>query len=117
MKEYNIFYDFNKEEIDNGMVIYSKSDMNEKSNISKTYDINNNSINVNSTRTNSRKKNKSDSNSISNPNSFNINENCVKMVIALGFKKEYIVKYLEKNELNQATAAYYLHSNYENIKC
>ena len=39
------------------------------------------------------------------------------MVVALGFKKEYIVKYLEKNELNQATAAYYLYSNYENIKC
>ncbi len=69
------------------------------------------------TRTNSRKKNKNNFKSISNPNSFNINENFVKMIIDLGFIKEYIVKCLEKNELNQATAAYYLFSNYENIKC
>ena len=39
------------------------------------------------------------------------------MVSNLGFKKDYVVKCLEKNELNQATAAYYLFSIYENIKC
>ena len=68
------------------MLINSKNDMNEESNIDKVYDnpkiyiLNNNSINVNSTRTNSRKKNKNknNSNSISNPNSFNINEIFVK---------------------------------------
>ncbi len=39
------------------------------------------------TRTNSRKKNKNNFKSISNPNSFNINENFVKMIIDLGFIK------------------------------
>jgi hypothetical protein len=104
------------------MLINSKSDMNEESNIGKVYDnpkiyiLNNNSINVNSTRKNSRKKNKNNSNSISNPNSSNINDNFVKMVSDLGFKKDYVIKCLEKNVLNQATAAYYLFSIYDNIK-
>ena len=39
----------------------------------------------------------------------------VNKVCELGYKEEYIIKCLEKNELNQATAAYYLFSNYEGI--
>ena len=126
VKEFNINYELNNnEEIDNGMLINSKSDIDEELNNSKNNDNpksiilnnNNNSININSTRTNSRKKNKNNSNSISNPNSFNINDHFVKMVSALGYKKDYVVKCLEKHELNQATAAYYLFSIYENISC
>ena len=49
-------------------------------------------------------KNKNISESSSNFNNFSINDNFVKMVSNLGFKKDYIVKCLEKNELNQATA-------------
>ena len=124
VKEYNINYELNNnEEIDNGMLINSKTDINEEINNSKINDNhqsinlnNNNSVNINSTRTNSRKKNKNNSNSISNPNSSNINDNFVKMVSDLGFKKDYVIKCLEKNVLNQATAAYYLFSIYDNIK-
>ena len=111
VKEFNINYELNNnEEIDNGMLINSQSDINEELNNSKINDnpksiyLNNNSINGNSTRTNSRKKNKNISESSSNFNNFSINDNFVKMVSNLGFKKDYIVKCLEKNELNQATA-------------
>ena len=47
-------------------------------------------------------KNKNISESSSNFNNFSINDNFVKMVSNLWFKKDYIVKCLEKNELNQA---------------
>ena len=121
VKEYNINYELNNnEEIDNGMLINSKTDINDELNNSKINDnpksYNNNSININSTRTNSMKKNKNTSCSILNPY-FSINENCVKMVSDLGYKKDYVIKCLDKHELNQATAAYYLFSIYENIKC
>ena len=51
-----------------------------------------------------------------NNNSFIINDYFVNMVVDLGYKKDYVIKCLEKNELNPATAAYYLFSIYENIK-
>jgi len=38
------------------------------------------------------------------------------MVSDLGYHEEYVIKSLEKNELNHATAIYYLFSNYENVK-
>ena len=38
------------------------------------------------------------------------------MVVDLGYKRDFVIKCLEKNELNPATAAYYLFSIYENIK-
>ena len=38
------------------------------------------------------------------------------MVSDLGYDEEYVIKSLEKNELNHATAIYYLFSNYENVK-
>ena len=63
VKEFNINYELNNnEEIDNGMLINSQSDINEELNNSKINDnpksiyLNNNSINGNSTRTNWRKK-------------------------------------------------------------
>ena len=45
-----------------------------------------------------------------------INKTFVKMVSDLGYDEEYVTKCLEKNELNHATAIYYLFSNYENVK-
>ena len=63
VKEFNINYELNNnEEIDNGMLINSQSDINEELNNSKINDnpksiyLNNNSINDNSKRTNWRKK-------------------------------------------------------------
>ena len=45
-----------------------------------------------------------------------INKECLKIVSDLGYKEDYVIKSLENNELNHATAIYYLFSNYENIK-
>ncbi len=45
-----------------------------------------------------------------------INRECIKIVSELGYKEDYIIQSLENNELNHATAIYYLFSNYENIK-
>ena len=45
-----------------------------------------------------------------------INKDFVKMVSDLGYDEEYVTKCLERNELNHATAIYYLFSNYENVK-
>ena len=41
-------------------------------------------------------------------NEINFDDNIIKYVENLGFKKEYVVKSLELNELNYATATYYL---------
>ena len=49
-------------------------------------------------------------------NTLVINDVIVQMVVDLGFKRDYVKKCIEKNELNQATTAYYLFANYENIK-
>ena len=39
---------------------------------------------------------------------FKIDEEVIKYVENFGYKKEYIIKSLELNELNHATATYYL---------
>ena len=111
VKEFNINYELNNnEEIDNGMLINSKNDLisgevnNSKNNIS-------NSI-INS-KSNLQKKNEQH---INHTNSFIINEYFVNMVVDLGYNRDFVIKCLEKNELNPATAAYYLFSIYENIK-
>ena len=41
-------------------------------------------------------------------NTFNFDNNAIKYVESFGYKKEYIIKSLELNELNHATATYYL---------
>ena len=38
------------------------------------------------------------------------------MVSDLGYDEDYVIKCLEKKELNHATTVYYLFSNYENVK-
>ena len=108
VKEFNINYELNNnEEIDNGMLINSKNDLIcEEVNNSKN-NISNSGIVV---KSNIQNKNNN------NNNSFIINDYFVNMVVDLGYKKDYVIKCLEKNELNPATAAYYLFSIYENIK-
>ena len=108
VKEFNINYELNNnEEIDNGMLINSKNDLIcEEVNNSKN-NISNSGIVV---KSNMQNKNNN------NNNSFIINDYFVNMVVDLGYKKDYVIKCLEKNELNPATAAYYLFSIYENIK-
>ena len=55
-------------------------------------------------------------NKITRGNLLSINDYFVKKVEELGYDRDYIIKCLEKNELNSATTAYYLFSIYENIK-
>jgi hypothetical protein len=50
-----------------------------------------------------------------NSNAQVVNDKVLHMVSKLGYKKEDVVKWLDKNELNQATTVYYLLLNYENM--
>ena len=116
-KELNMNFELNNnQEIDNGMLINSKDELvlneNEKEkeqleNYIKHININNNK------ETNKSKKNHRPNSPYKQPP---INKNFVKMVCQLGYNEDYVVKSLEKNELNHATTIYYLFSNYENIK-
>ena len=115
-KELNINYELNNNgEIDNGILINSKMNLitdEIPNNNSKVEKISDNEENINSHRNQSKKSinNKENINS----QKFTINDYIVGLVADLGFNKDYIVKCLEKNELCQATAAYYLFLNYEN---
>jgi hypothetical protein len=51
--------------------------------------------------------NRDDNNEIKNKE-INLDESIIKYIENLGYKKEYIIKSLELNELNYATATYYL---------
>ena len=118
VKEYNMNYELNNnEEIDNGMLIDSKNEL-----ISLKDDINNNEKNVYLVKNNNNKDNKSNNyqNKKHRPSSPYrpppINKDFVKMVSDLGYDEDYVIKCLEKKELNHATTVYYLFSNYENVK-
>ena len=118
-KEFNMNYELNNnEEIDNGMLINSKNEListeEEKDNNEKNiYLVKNNNI-INKIKTNIQNKKKHRPSSPYRPPP--INQTFVKMVSDLGYDDEYVIKSLEKNELNHATAVYYLLSNYENVK-
>jgi hypothetical protein len=43
-----------------------------------------------------------------------LDERAIKQVESLGYLKDYIIKWLINNELNYATASYYLFNNYDN---
>ncbi|MCQ2819024.1 MAG: protein kinase, partial [archaeon] len=140
VREYNINYELNNnEEIDNGVLINSKFDMQSgdkhnfssnslKINVSREDPIEDKVFSaskkkaqtgVNSSRgKNSRKKNKETNGNTYNDDTYTLilKDKIVQMVVELGYKKDYVIKCLEKNELNQATTAYYLFLNYENIK-
>ena len=70
-------------------------------------------IGVEKEKSNKNKKNHRPSSPYKQPP---INKVFVKMVCGLGYDEDYVIKSLEKNELNHATTIYYLFSNYENIK-
>ena len=114
IKEFNMNYELNNnEEIDNGMLINSKEEpiMKESNNDEKL---------ENYVKNNNSRKNIIRSQNIHRPSSPYkqppINNYIVKMVSEFGYGEDYVIKSLEKNELNHATAIYYLLSNYENIK-
>ena len=117
-KECNMNYELNNnEEIDNGMLINSKDELvlneneNEKEQL-ENYIKQNNNYNTNIMTNKSKKLHRPTSPYKQPP----INPYFVKMVCQLGYNEDYVVKCLEKNELNHATTIYYLFSNYENIK-
>ena len=115
-KEFNMNYELNNnEEIDNGMLINSKDELvinnKEKDNL-ENYISNNNNSNTYHENNKSKKSHRPSSPYRQPP----INNYFVKMVSKLGYDEDYVVKSLEKNELNHATTIYYLFSNYENIK-
>jgi len=109
----------NNEEIDNGMLINSKDELviedSNKENTNKNNEKLENYVkNNNCTKEiNKNKKNHRPSSPYKQPP---INKYFVKMVCELGYDEDYVIKSLEKNELNHATTIYYLFSNYENIK-
>ena len=118
VKEFNMNYELNNnEEIDNGMLINSKDELvledtnkdNKSGEQLENYVKNNNYVKD----INKNKKNHRPNSPYKQPP---INKHFVKMVSELGYNEDYIIKSLEKNELNHATAIYYLFSNYENIK-
>lgn len=125
VKEFNINYELNNnEEIDNGMLINSKYDIeaNNNNNVSLHQDNNNNNH-----KQGNNNKEKSSCSSYRHPrkgkelisqslNAFAINESILKMVSDLGYRKDYVSKCLMNNVLCQATTIYYLLLNYENLK-
>ena len=120
VKEFNMNYELNNnEEIDNGMLINSKDELvmddSNMENNDKIDDQLENYVKKNNyvKETNKNRKNHRPSSPYKQPP---INNYFVKMVCELGYDEDYVVKSLEKNELNHATTIYYLFSNYENIK-
>ena len=127
VKEFNMNYELNNnEEIDNGMLINTKNElisMEEGKEGINDKDIENekniylvkksNLINKNKNSNLQNIKKHRPSSPYRPPP---INKTFVKMVSDLGYDEEYVTKCLEKNELNHATAIYYLFSNYENVK-
>jgi serine/threonine protein kinase len=121
-KEFNMNYELNNnEEIDNGMLINSKNDLvsieddeikESEKNIYLVKNNNYNSSNRNKISNEQNKKHRPSSPYRPPP----INKIFVKMVSDLGYDEEYVIKCLEKKELNHATTVYYLFSNYENVK-
>ena len=115
VKEFNMNYELNNnEEIDNGMLINSKDELvlNEDTDDKLENYIKNNNY-LKDKEINKNKKSHRPNSPYKQPS---INKYFVKMVSELGYDEDYVIKSLEKNELNHATTIYYLFSNYENIK-
>ena len=114
VKEFNMNYELNNnEEIDNGMLVNSKDELvvnNKEKDQLENYIKNTSYINQES---NKNKKSHRPNSPYKQPP---LNPYFLKMVANLGYSEEYVIKSLEKNELNHATTIYYLFSNYENIK-
>ena len=98
-KELNMLYELNNnEEIDNGIIINSKtnSTRSNKLNISQEYDFINNNNNVN-------EKEK-------------INDNILDKIEELGYNREFASNIIETNELSHVYAIYFLLNNYDKIQ-
>ena len=111
-KEFNMNYELNNnEEIDNGMLINSKNDLisledNEiKDSEKNIYLVKNNDVSDKNKNTNLQNKKHRPSSPYRPPP---INKDFVKMVSDLGYDEDYVIKCLEKKELNHATTIYYL---------
>ena len=122
IREFNMNYELNNnEDIDNGYLINSKNELELVNNNEEEENKDNcsneniyiikkgNSHNLN---IRNNKKHRPSSPYRKPP----INKTFVKLVSDLGYNEDYVINCLEKNELNHATAIYYLFSNYENVK-
>ena len=83
-----------------------KVNENNNSNDNKINILDNNNNLCDLSNKNSNKKNKDTMST--NSATFYVDENCIKFVEDFGYKREFIMKSLEGNEINHATACYYL---------
>ena len=127
-KVLNRLYELNNNgEIDHGVLINQKSEKKEKE--MDINDINNNELDDELIEDNNKKFNsnnnnnnelsekhlkKNDSN-LTDSSTLTIDESILKNMESLGYKKEYIQKTLNNNELNYASATYYLLLNQTDV--
>ena len=125
VQEINRLYEIhNNYEYDQGYIIEKKEILRKKLKVSiKNSFENDNNKNNNINNMMSKKKDIFDENNnilkinvSMNTDNFILNEEAIKYVENFGYKKEYIIKSLEGNELNHATATYYLRLSLKNSK-
>ena len=126
VKEYNLNYELNNnQEVDNGMLIKTKSDMS-----SLISDKNNSVISHNDEKNKKEKDNNIsfESKDDLNKNDMNANENgnyineknpktikILNEIESFGYKKEYVINCIKNNILCHASTIYYLLKNYGDI--
>ena len=126
VKEYNLNYELNNnQEVDNGMLIKTKSDMS-----SLISDKNNSVISHNDEKNKKEKDNNIsfESKADLNKNDMNANENgnyineknpktikILNEIESFGYKKEYVINCIKNNILCHASTIYYLLKNYGDI--
>ena len=114
VKEHYRLYELNNnKEIDNGIMIYSQLNSNSLRNSIQSKD---NSLIQNINNDMNKYDNLKDK--LNNKNKKKDNDkidNILKQLEYLGYNREYILKCLKNNELNYATASYYLMKNYDDI--
>ena len=120
VKEFNMLYELNNnKEVDNGMLINSKIHTNTNSLI--VNDLNENSqVKTESVICFEEEGNVNDDKKIVIENNNEINEQkkeekILEKIEKMGYNKKYVKDCLENNVLCQATAAYFLLMNYDNI--
>ena len=120
VKEFNMLYELNNnKEVDNGMLINSKIHTNTNSLI--VNDLNENSqVKTESVICFEEEGNVNDDKKIVIENNNEINEQkkeekILEKIEKMGYNKNYVKECLENNVLCQATAAYFLLMNYDNI--
>ena len=113
VREFNMNYELNNNgECDNGILINMKTESNFlNSTINNESNLNNNNINENNFEDEFYSENKK-----KNINEKQREENILnKIENDFGYKKEYVKKSIENNDLNHARAVFYLMMNYEHI--